>query len=62
MAIRKKKSPRKTAAGRPSREDLGLKPTQQFTVWVEPEVVAKLREEHGSLGNALRAAAAAIKG
>ena len=60
MAKTKKKSPRKRSVGRPSREDMGLKPTKMFTVWVEEEVVVKLRQHHGSLGDALRAAAAAI--
>lgn len=43
--------------GRPSREDLGLEPTQQVTLKVETSVIEILKEKHGSLSNALRAAA-----
>ena len=54
----KKKAPRKRkGAGRPSRKDLGLDPTFAKIVRVEEKVIEILEEKHGTLSNALRAAA-----
>jgi len=58
MGQKKKKAPvKRKGAGRPSRKDLGLDPTFAKIVRVEQEVIEKLEAEHGTLSNALRAAA-----
>jgi len=54
----KKRKPRKRTVGRPSREDLGLEPTVQVTVKVEESIVNKLKEEYGTIRQALKHLAA----
>lgn len=54
----KKKAPvKRKGPGRPSRKDLGLDPTTTVTLSVENKVIEILKEKHGTLSNALRAAA-----
>jgi hypothetical protein len=54
MTKKKSAKPRKRSVGRPSREKQGLESTKQFTMWIEPTVVEKAKEQFGSLQNALK--------
>ena len=54
MAKKKSAKPRKRSAGRPSREQLGMEPTKQVSLWIEPTVIDLAKQQYGSVQNALK--------